>query len=549
MLWKIVALISLSIISAIPLSLSFSTYNLSFLAWVGLVPLFFSIHGKDFRQTFLASYLYGLTFFLFSMYWLIHVTILGWIILSLYQALYFAIFGIILNRLFFSVNHTPATNPTKVNGPTSHVPHSTPYVTYLIVPCLWSILEYLRSHIMGGLGWNLLGYSQYKNIPIIQIADITGAYGVSFLIVLVNLTVFLGIKMAIKRQKAHKPLFQTFIVVLIVVTVLCYGHKRIKDLSSSTGDVGRKLKVSVVQGNIPQLQKWDRYYTEVILHRYERLTYEAAKDDPDLIIWPETAIPGYPNINEVLSMRIQTLTRNTHTYLLAGAPTAREYDRDLPGYYNTALLFSKEGRLLQQYKKLHLVAFGEFIPFESHIPWLRKFLPLTGAFISGNEYTLFKLSTLNPQLSTNFGVLICFEDIFSDMVRRFVKDGADFMVNMTNDAWFGRSSAAYQHAANSVFRAIENRRPFVRSANTGLSCFIDRLGVIYAKVSYIGRDLNIDGNKTDMIALGADPVLTFYTRFGDIFILGCSLILGVFLIDYLRRRGYNILLLFKQKKT
>ena len=197
--------------------------------------------------------------------------------------------------------------------------------------------------------------------------------------------------------------------------------------------------------------------------------------------------------------------------------------------------------------------FGEFIPFEKYLPRLRSFLPITGNFLAGGEYTLFKLK------GAAFGVLICFEDIFPGMVRRFVKEGADFMVNITNDAWFGRSCAAYQHAANSVFRAVENRRPVVRSANTGLTCFIDRTGRLSSLRGSISdrsnpkgvvivsqrrsnlkpKELFVEGHIADNIKICQNSTFTFYTKYGDIFILLCLIITGCFLIDYIRYRKYN----------
>jgi apolipoprotein N-acyltransferase len=229
---------------------------------------------------------------------------------------------------------------------------------------------------------------------------------------------------------------------------------------------------------------------------------------------------------------IRGLAKNISTPILTGAPTVAVISGKDAGDYNSALLFLKDGKLSAQYNKMHLVAFGEFIPFEKYLSWLRRVFPITGNFISGDEYTIFNLPP-------NFGVLICFEDIFPYISRRFVKDGADFMINITNDAWFGKTCAAYQHAANSVFRAIENRRPFVRSANTGLSCFIDRTGRIYDKINSQGRDLFVQGYKTAAIVNMPSEPFTFYTRFGDIFILFCLLITGFFIIDYLRRGRYN----------
>jgi len=521
-----------AIISAIILSLGFSSFNLSYFAWIGLVPLFLALKERDVKGAFLLSYVCGFLFFSLSMYWLVNVTVTGWIILSLYQGLYFGIFGLFFNKRFML--------------------HASRFAGYLILPSAWCILEYIRSHIGGGIGWNLLAYSQYENLPIIQISDITGAYGVSFLIILVNFAVFTVVKMGIRCQEKNNSFFvksnlsfkeeikvhpfaQTLAVFLIVISILIYGQVRIGKLADNTAPV-KTIKVSVIQANIKQLYKWDSAYRHYILSQYKKLTINAADDKPDVIIWPETSIPGYPNRDERLMEYVELLAKQINIPILAGAPLiAAENSRDA-GDYNSALLFSRKGILVSRYNKLHLVLFGEFIPLSRYFPWLYDVLPFTGRFISGSEHTVFQLPL---KRSPPFSTLICFEDIFPGLVRQFVKRGANLMVNMTNDAWFGKSCAAYQHASNSVFRAVENKRPFVRSANTGLSCFINRVGMIYARVEFRGKDIFVPGYKTSLVVTYPDSLFTFYTRFGDMFTLVCFLIVAVFLIDYMRLRKYN----------
>ncbi|MFC1807433.1 apolipoprotein N-acyltransferase [Candidatus Omnitrophota bacterium] len=534
----------LAITAGLLLGLSFSTFNLSFLVWIGLIPLLFAISNVSPKKAFILSYIAGFVFFFSSMYWLIYVTPAGWIVISLYQALYFGLFGLVSQAVIARRPQADKAIPTS---------HSLQATSYVIIPALWVVLEYLRSIIGGGIGWNLLGYSQYENLPLIQIADITGVYGISFLIVLVNFAIYSMIRMAIKCQRTHKklfaksnlsfsqetkinPLFQTLIIFLSVILVLAYGYKKIGQIDHAAETSRHRLKISVIQPNIEQLHKWDASYKDYILNRLKSLTLQAQRDDPDIIVWPETSIPGYPNRDRKLHDFVKDLALRTDRYILAGAPmiaTVRNKD------YNSALLFSKEGRLVSQYNKLRLVAFGEFIPLEKYIPSIRNLFPLTGNFISGDEFTQFSLPAIGHMPYANFSVLTCFEDIFPSLTRRFVKKGADFMINITNDAWFGRSAAPYQHAANSVFRAIENRRPFIRSANTGLSCFIDTAGRIYSRVTSGPREVFVDGYITDLVTIKRDKRYTFYTKYGDVFVLACGLLIGLFLIDYLLRRRYN----------
>jgi len=551
--------ISLVLFSAMLLALAFSSFNLEFLAWFALVPLLFTLEGKSTSRTvysytytdeliwaFLVAYFCGILFFAFSMYWLIYVTITGWILLSFYQGLYFGIFGFFFcyftklssSNAPFRSRHRPPQR--KVSSEDKGLP--TLY-TYFAISSAWVILEYIRSHLGGGIGWNLLGYSQYKNLPVIQIADITGVCGVSFLVILMNVAVYSAIKMAIKCYKKDpkpkiksnlpfrqelkiNPVVQTLVVLLLFIVILVYGYKNITAHRTPLTASHAPFKISVVQGNIPQRFKWREEFIVDILNRYENLTEEAAEDNPQLIIWPETAVPGYLNYDEILMRWTKRLVRKIKTPLLIGAPMASKSGLDTS--FNSAMLFSDRGVVLGRYDKLHLVAFGEFIPFEKQLPFLRKLLPITGSYIPGDEYTVFKLPTTNNQSPiTNLSVLICFEDIFPGLVRQFVKRGADFMVNITNDAWFRESCAPYQHAANSVLRAVENRRPFIRSTNTGLSCFIDKTGKIYERVSANGKDLFVHGAKTASIGINKDKILTFYTKYGDIFILVCVIILVI----------------------
>lgn len=461
------------IFSSALLALSFPTANLWILAWLGFVPLFFAIRNTSKKRAFLVSYLTGVLFWLGTIFWLHHVSWPGFIGLVLYLSLYFGIFGICFN-LFSKSSRLSTFN-------------------ILLVPAVWTSFEFLRSTGPTGFGWALLGYSQYLNIPLIQIADVTGVWGVSFLVMMVNVAVY---AVMTKQSRITGTAVLTFLLVLFS---LSYGFYKLY-LLPTPGQV--PLRISIVQGNIPQEQKWDEEFKDLILARYEILTEKAAREEPDLIIWPETALPGLMSDNPVLLIRISALAKHIKTPLLIGAVTtdSTSYTRN---YYNSALLVSEKGRIVKQYDKRNLVPFGEYIPFERYIPFFRYVIdkPI-GDYTPGDAYTIFELK--NPRLRrrvTRFGVLICFEDTFPRLVRQFVNDGADFMINCTNDAWFMRSSAPYQHAQASVFRAVENRVPVVRAANTGLSCFIDKYGRIYDKVMVDDRDIFVVGYKTSNIAL------------------------------------------------
>ncbi len=282
--------------------------------------------------------------------------------------------------------------------------------------------------------------------------------------------------------------------------------------------------MAVVQGNIPQGRKWDYRRQAEFLGIYSNLTREASLKRPQLIVWPETAVPGYLPGDRYLFARLVRLSGQSGAYILMGAAHLKKGNEGEDKYFNSAFLFSPRG-IEGIYNKIHLVPFGEFVPGGRWFPsWQRAVLP-GGGFEAGKYHSLFKL----PQ--GQFTVLICYEIIFPRLVRRSVEGGANFIVNITNDAWFGKTAGPYQHAAMATFRAVENRRPLVRAANTGVSLFIDPFG--RRDVLKVGeRPIFVQGTLTKEIVLPRGE--TFYTRYGDIFAYLC-------LIPALIGIGFNLL--------
>ena len=251
---------ALSIIAAVILALSSSSFNLWFLAWIGFIPLFFALENKSLRRSFIVAYLCGIIFWASTIYWLVHVTLFGTIILILYLALYFGFFGLI----------------------TVFVRRRAQY-EILFLPCLWVLLEYARSYLFTGFPWALIGFSQYKNLPAIQIADITGAWGVSFLVVLVNTVIYSILRKQLKLR--------TYLICAALLFLsLAYGFVRLNYNPDLVKD-GRVFKISVIGGNIPQDLKWNKQAAGFIQNNYKELTVAAAMDNPDLIIWPEASVP------------------------------------------------------------------------------------------------------------------------------------------------------------------------------------------------------------------------------------------------------------------
>ena len=520
--------LGLALASASLLVLCFPTFNQSWCAWIALVPWLLLLRDVTTRAAFWWSYLVGALFFLGSIWWLVHVTVFGWIALCAYLALYFAAFG-------WFVHSIAQGSRLKAQGKSvSLQPQASSLQRLLIVPAAWVVLEYARSYFLSGFGWNLLAYSQTSWLPVIQIADMTGAWGVSFFIVFANMALASAALPIIRHSTFDIRNFQPAPLLLamsVAFLVVGYGLWRLHDLPH-----GPLARIAVVQGNIPQEEKWEETFKEQILTRYETLSRTAAQTQPDLIVWPETSVPGYFDGEEDVTQRVLTLARSLQRSLLVGAPMARFRDQAVV-LYNSAVLVGAAGDMVGRYDKLHLVPFGEFIPGERAFPWVRSMLPPIGEFLPGREATVFRSpvagselqvmssvpepGTRNPEL--RFSTLICFEDVFPNLARQFVRRGARLLAVITNDAWFGPSAAAYQHAQTSTFRAVELRVPVIRAANTGWSGCIDRVGAWQASVhDSTGTELFVTGTHTCDVAMGAPAGLYFH--WGDWFV-GCCLVI------------------------
>lgn len=475
----------LCLLSGLLLALPFCNGKFWIFSWAGFVPVFLSLSGKSIKQSFFQFFITGVVFWSIVIYWLVHITLAGTIVLILYLALYFALFGLIIR---------PCTKQSRA------------YVI-LFIPSVWVLLEYCRGYLLTGFPWALLGYSQYLNLPIIQVADITGTYGVSFLIVMVNVALI-----ELFKGKKQVKLSLIFCAVLISLSLI-YGYYKIWQ-PARPSEQQRPVKISLIQGNIPQELKWNPASQRPIIEKHLKLSQLAVQDKPRLIVWPEASLPVIPGESPELFAEVKNFTKSSGIPFLLGAVTSR---RSL--YYNSAILIPSQEGPLTQYDKVHLVPFGEYIPLRKVLPFLETVVPI-GDVAAGSEYTIFKLGEENLK----FAVLICFEDVFPLLARKFTKMGADFLVNITNDGWYRKTSAPYQHLQASVFRAVENRVYLVRSANTGVSAFIGPMGKIISTVmDKSGKEIFIEGYKTGEIKVYKRN-LSFYSRFGDIFILVCFIV-------------------------
>lgn len=494
-------------LSGFLLVLSFPRIDLFPLAWIALVPLLIFLYDKDIRTAFKAGFFFGLVYFFGTVYWIYYSlhyygaiplapSFLLVFVLCMYLSLFTAYFALLY---------------------ASHIKKSDMPVM-IIAPVLWTSLEFIRSYMLSGFPWSSLGYSQYKFLPVIQIADITGVYGVSFLIVAVNGAIV--DMLFLKRRYKERPL-ASFLpttggfvcLALAVILTLSYGFFRLQQQRP-----GSLVKASVIQADIEQDEKWNPSYQQSVIETFKDLSLTAARDKPDLIVWPETSVPFLFRTDKELTKYMISFERQFDAYLLFGSVLEKN-SKEPPGsnrksYTNSAILLDKNGNITYIYDKIHLVPFGEFVPLRK----LFSFVDLTGAigdFASGDSYT----KAVTPFGS--FGTLICYEIIFPGLTRKFYVKGGDFIVNITNDAWFGRTAGPYQHFSMAVLRAVENRKPVIRCANTGISGFIDSSGRIIGKTDIFTRTYLTSTIKTD-------KTLSRYTKYGDIFSYLC--IVGTLLL-------------------
>jgi apolipoprotein N-acyltransferase len=375
----------------------------------------------------------------------------------------------------------------------------------LVFPLAWTSLEYVRSFAFSGFPWGTLGYSLYKVLPLIQIADITGVYGLSFLIALANAVLFLALRRTVRGEPYRWPVASGVLLAVILGGTLVYGVHRLRQPPD-----GAILKVALIQGNIPQDVKWDPAFQEATIRIYERLTRQAAASGRlDLIVWPESAAPFFVQEEPLLSARIGVLAREARAGMIVGSP-AFERQGDRMRYLNSAFFFTETGEVGPRSDKLHLVPFGEYVPLAKLLPFVNKMVEGIGDFVPGTKYVTF------PTGKGDAGVLVCFEGIFPELARGYIREGSRFLVNITNDAWFGRSSAPWQHLSMYAFRAVENRAPVVRAANTGISSLIDSTGRI-ADTTFLFEEAVLIGD------IRLTNRVTFHTRYGDVFVhLACA---------------------------
>ena len=511
-----------SLFSGVLLALSFPGFGNSSLAFIGLVPLMFAVQSASGKKAALLGLLAGFVFFLISLGWLHNLTgtvagvalkasaLLGYAVLALYCALYF---------IPFAVTVSTCVKRWGVRSFRTNVR------LMFSVTMVWVAAEYVRGFLFTGFPWNPLGVSQYASPALIQVAEWGGVSIVSACIVWMNTALFITLHQYSHgiRAKQYRPHGELMLGLLPVALSVAYGLNVLFNPSPDS----ESIHLVLVQPNIPQTEKWDRGKDQQIRDTLEELTETAARlDGIDLIIWPETALPDF--VHHPSSIQSQGLVAGVveeGVPLLAGT---MDYIRSDSGsvYYNSSILFGTNGAEIAKYDKQHLVPFGEYVPFPG---LMKKFTPIEVDFRGGTESTLIPL-----QGKASFSVLICFEDIVASLSVKAVRNGARWLVNQTNDAWFDPGSQSEQHLAHAVFRCIENRVPMARCCNTGVTCIINAYGNVTRNLE--PRTSGFTANEIHPRPAGLEK--TFYTRNGDAF-AKASLLAAATILFVLRFKGWK----------
>ncbi len=499
-----------AVLSGLMLTGAFPNLDLSWLAWFALVPFFYAISNASPGFGFRMGFITGLVHYLTLMYWVAHTMTsyggLSWILAIPILFLLTAYLSLFPAALAWIIT---ASRPT-------------PLISMVLIPSVWAGLEYIRSFFLSGFPWELLGYTQYRFLSLIQMVDITGPYGVSFLIAAANTVGALAVIGVMRKRWFDHPvpvrviLSATIMLAIVTSAAVMYGDRRIQLIDVVIKNAPHRT-IAAIQGNIPQDVKWDPQFQQATTEKYIELSKRVQTAQADLIVWPESATPFYLYNHPILTRKVTDGIKATDTDFLIGSPSFNGRDKAAL-YYNSAYLIDKSGQPLAKYDKAHLVPFGEYVPFKQYLPFLGKIVAQVGDFDAGPVGNTLKWD------GQQLGVLICYELIFPELGRTQVKNGATLLINLTNDAWYGRTSAPYQHFSTAVFRAVETKRSLIRAANTGISGFIDPVGRIQQTTGLF---------ETAAIhqPVPLMEVKTIYTQKGDIFAQVC-LALSVLLTLY-----------------
>jgi len=479
------------------------------LCWVALVPLVCAVWmpGPSARRDWLRmsglGYAFGATYFGGSLFWLTTLTVPGWVALSLYLSVYPAVWAVFLGTV---------AKPRGEAGRPAWLGSADNLRACVLGAAAWVALEWLRGVLFPQFPWNSAGIALGKNIPLIQIADITGVGGISFLVLIVNLMLVATVKRVLLEIKigARRPHYDFALTVALVTLAWGYGIREMFAPAPAATD----FTFASVQANIPQNVRNDMGQEADVLASYARHTEAALAMRPDLLLWPESATPR-PLFNDRETWEaVRSLAEKHEGDFLLGTVHLSEQ-----GDYNSVALLSEHGKSAQMYHKIHLVPFGEYIPLRHAFPlfaWIIGDL-VPGDFDAGPYPVVFEMAAKPVKI----GPLICFEDVLGDLARQFALRGVQVFAVVTNDGWFLDSAGSRQHLAHAVFRCAENKIPMIRSANTGVTCMVDRFGMVRETLQTEGGDTFVEGVLFGKVSAPQSVKPTFYARNGEVFSIAC----------------------------
>lgn len=499
----------LAVGSGVLLALAFPKVDWHVLAWMAFVPLLWLVRDQGPRRAFTLGWLSGVGFYLCTLYWVIDTI-----------------------GLYSNIPHVVAVGPllllcavlaayTGVFAAGASLAADRGTTLLILGPALWVGLEWVRSFFLIGFPWVGLGYSQYGFLNLIQFAEFTGVYGVSALVMLGNCILFV----VLSRSGPGRGRLLVLLLVLLA-SLAGWGSWRRGQLAGMPPEY--TLHVGIAQGNVAQDRKWDPDHQETTIARYEQLTRRLAEDGVDLVVWPEAAVPFFFQSDVTYRGRLLDLSQETKTPILFGSPAFWPRGGGVT-LFNRTYLLSPQATVVDSYDKMILTPFGEYVPFQDGLFFfVQKMVDGIGDFAPGSRPTVFTLPF------GTFSVLVCYEGVFPELARDFVRRGAALLVNVTNDAWFGETSAPYQHLVMEAMRTVENRVPLVRAANTGISAIVGIDGDITARTE-LSETTHLAGR------LAWPRVTTVYTRYGDWFVFAClgslPLVLGFVYVTSRRTRS------------
>jgi len=487
--------------TSVLLILSFPRPDVGPLLLIALVPLLSVLPERKITGAFLSGWTAGFFWFFVSYNWVAHsISHFGEVPFPLDMGVIVLLAGV--HALYIGVF---AALAQRIGRPSQ-------WLDMLLLPSVWVLLELARSWFPAPFPWLVLGTGVWKTVPLRPLLPIMGAYGASFYLVLFNVTVW---RIAGGGKTGRTPPY--FILAILILFPLAGV------MASETG-AGESIRVGVVQGNFEQDLKWNEQMQDETARVYLDLTEEAIEKGARVIVWPETAVPVFYQAEPELAETLRDFVREKGIHLVFGSPGYEIRDQKVL-LYNRAYHLGSDGQE-EHYDKIRLVPFGEYVPLSDLLPFVDKLVPGEGEFARGKWQSPF--NTPVPS-----GLLICYEVAFPSLVRREVLDGSRFLINVTNDAWFGRSWGPYQHLSVAAVRAAENGVPLVRAANTGISSVIDRAGRIRESVP-----LNTRGIIVTEITTGSG--MTPYTRFGDWIV--------IFAFAVITMKGFNFFFTWRSRK-